>query len=194
MRRDGTIYQKHIVCSNQGERGAHSSQDTIKENATTRTSCDARVQFSICRKGIRRVQKVVLEHNHYLASPDKRHMLRSQRRLVDADKMFISQMREAGIRPAEMYNFSPTVTFCLALAQHVSVQICALFSQPQWQIGKLKLYCFRCLFFFNRRRDQGTRSITVQGGYPLVLLTEARDSKIVTLACCCTGSSQFTHC
>lgn len=49
-------------------------------------------------------------------------------------------------------------------------------------------------FFFNRRRDQGTRSIKVQGGYPLVLLTAARDSKIVTLACCCSGSSQFMHC
>jgi hypothetical protein len=74
-----TIYQKHIVCSNQGERGKHSSHVTSKENATTRTCCNARVQFSISREGIWTVQKVVLEHNHYLASPNKKHMLRSQR-------------------------------------------------------------------------------------------------------------------
>lgn len=74
-----TIYQKHIVCSNQGERGKHSSHVTSKENATTRTCCNARVQFNISREGIWTVQKVVLEHSHYLASPNKKHMLRSQR-------------------------------------------------------------------------------------------------------------------
>lgn len=105
LRRDGTIYQKHIVCSNEGDRDTHSKHVTMKENATTRSCCGARVQFSICREGIWTVQKVILEHNHYLASPDKRHMLRSQRRLLEADKLMISQMREAGIKPAEVYNF-----------------------------------------------------------------------------------------
>ena len=33
-RADGTIYQKYIVCSNQGQRGNHSSHDTSKENAS----------------------------------------------------------------------------------------------------------------------------------------------------------------
>jgi hypothetical protein len=79
LRSDKTIYQKHIVCSNQGQRALHSSHKTLKENATTRTCCEAHVQFSINRDGVWTVQKVVLDHNHYLASPNKAYMLRSHR-------------------------------------------------------------------------------------------------------------------
>ncbi|EEC81876.1 hypothetical protein OsI_25675 [Oryza sativa Indica Group] len=96
---NGTIYQKYIVCSNQGQRQTKSSLDT------TRTSCDACVQFSICRKGIWTVQKVVLEHNHCLVSPNKSHKLRSQRRVIEADRQLIGQIREAGMKPAQVYEF-----------------------------------------------------------------------------------------
>ncbi|KAM0894334.1 hypothetical protein ACQ4PT_024510 [Festuca glaucescens] len=105
LRPDKSVYQKHIVCSNEGERGTHSKHDTLKQNAATRSSCDARIQFSITREGVWTVQKVVLEHNHYLASPDKRHMLRSQRRLVESDKLVIGHMREAGLKPAQVFKF-----------------------------------------------------------------------------------------
>jgi len=37
----------------------------------------ARVQFSVSKEGIWTVQKVVLDHNHYLASPNKLHKLKS---------------------------------------------------------------------------------------------------------------------
>jgi zinc finger SWIM domain-containing protein 3 len=43
LRSDKTIYQKHIVCSNQGQRAQHSSHKTLKENAMTRTCCEARL-------------------------------------------------------------------------------------------------------------------------------------------------------
>ncbi|KAM0863123.1 hypothetical protein ACQ4PT_044794 [Festuca glaucescens] len=66
LRPDKTIYKKHIVCSNEGERHTHSTHETLKQNAETRSRCDARVQFSIARDGVWKVQKVVLEHNHYL--------------------------------------------------------------------------------------------------------------------------------
>ncbi|KAG2558237.1 hypothetical protein PVAP13_2KG291600 [Panicum virgatum] len=66
-RQDGSLYQKHLVCSSEGHRENESSQKDI-----TRRGCDAHVQFSISREGIWTVQKVELEHNHYLASPDKR--------------------------------------------------------------------------------------------------------------------------
>ena len=103
--RPDKVYQKHIVCSSEGERGTHSTHDTVKQNAATRSCCGARIQFSIARDGVWRVQKVVLEHNHYLASPDKRHMLRSQRRLVESDKLVIGHVREAGLKPADVYKF-----------------------------------------------------------------------------------------
>jgi hypothetical protein len=106
LRPDKTIYKKHIVCSNEGERHTHSTHETLKQNAETRSRCDARVQFSIARDGVWKVEKVVLEHNHYLASPDKRHMLRSQRRLVESDKLVIGHMREAGLGLPKCSNFS----------------------------------------------------------------------------------------
>ena len=85
-REDKTIYQKYIVCSNEGYR------------VTKRHY--ARVQFSVSKERIWKVQKVVLDHNHYLASPNKLHKLKSQRRVTEADRMLIGQIREAGIKPA----------------------------------------------------------------------------------------------
>jgi zinc finger SWIM domain-containing protein 3 len=64
-REDKTIFQKHIVCNNQG----HGENEPSK--STTRTGCKSRVQFSISREGFSTVQKVELEHNHTLASPTK---------------------------------------------------------------------------------------------------------------------------
>ena len=49
------------------------------------------------------MQKVVLDHNHYLASPNKLHKLKSQRRVTDM--MLIGQIREAGMKPAQVYEF-----------------------------------------------------------------------------------------
>ena len=51
------------------------------------------------------MQKVVLDHNHYPASPNKLHKLKSQRRVTEADRMLISQIREAGMKPTQVYEF-----------------------------------------------------------------------------------------
>ncbi|KAJ1266146.1 hypothetical protein BS78_08G128500 [Paspalum vaginatum] len=44
---DRTIYRKYIVCSGQGQR-----ENTESTKDTTRTGCDARVQFSVRREGV----------------------------------------------------------------------------------------------------------------------------------------------
>jgi hypothetical protein len=90
---DDTISQKYIVYSSEGNRKNTSSKDVI------RTGCNARVQFSVSHEGVWTVQKVVLDHNHYLATPNKSHKLRSQRHVIEADRMLISQVREAGLKP-----------------------------------------------------------------------------------------------
>jgi len=64
-RLDGSLSSKHFVCSSEGHRKNKSSQKDI-----LRMGCDARVQFSISKEGVWTVQKVKLEHNLYLASPD----------------------------------------------------------------------------------------------------------------------------
>jgi zinc finger SWIM domain-containing protein 3 len=73
---DKTMSSKLLVCSKQGHGDAGSSR------GSTRTGCNARILFSISREGIWTVQQVELEHNHYLASPGKTHMLRSQRHVI----------------------------------------------------------------------------------------------------------------
>jgi len=89
-----------IVCSSQGH-----GENELSQKGITRMDCDARVQFSISKEGIWRVQKVVLDHNHYLASPNKAHKLRSQRQVIETDRKLIGQIREAGMKPAQVYEF-----------------------------------------------------------------------------------------
>jgi hypothetical protein len=60
--------------------------------------CDARVQFSIIKEG-------VLDHNHYLASPNKRGKMRSQQSIEEADMKLIGQMREYEMKPAQVFEF-----------------------------------------------------------------------------------------
>jgi len=72
-RADKTICQKYIVCSCQGHR-----ENELSQKDNTRTGCNARIQFTVSREGIWTVQKVIHDPNHYLASPNKSHKLRSQ--------------------------------------------------------------------------------------------------------------------
>jgi zinc finger SWIM domain-containing protein 3 len=104
-RADGTLSSKYFVCSNEGQKHTSQTDQPRKERATTRSSCKARVQFYICREGVWNVQKVILAHNHSFVSPNKAHMLRSQQHLSNDDKHIISKMQEAGVRPAEIYDF-----------------------------------------------------------------------------------------
>jgi hypothetical protein len=107
-RADGTLCSRYLVCSNEGAKATHATHVTKKERATTRTCCSARVQFTISREGIWNIQKVVLDHNHGLVTPDKSHMLRSQRQLLDVDRHMIDQLRTSGIRQSEIYSFCET--------------------------------------------------------------------------------------
>jgi hypothetical protein len=68
-RQDHALTQKYFNCSSEGF-GKNKSAQNI-----TRTGCEARVQFSVSKDGIWTMQKVVLDHNHYLVTPNKSHML-----------------------------------------------------------------------------------------------------------------------
>jgi zinc finger SWIM domain-containing protein 3 len=98
-RADKTIYNRVIVCSSQ----AHA--ETGSSHATTRMGCKALIKFTVSREGIWTVQKVELNHNHTLATQNKKHMLRSQRQVIDADRHLIAQIREAGMKPTQVYEF-----------------------------------------------------------------------------------------
>uniref|UniRef100_A0A8I6WED3 Protein FAR1-RELATED SEQUENCE n=1 Tax=Hordeum vulgare subsp. vulgare TaxID=112509 RepID=A0A8I6WED3_HORVV len=104
-RADDTLCARYLVCNKEGVKGKHSTHETRKERACTRTSCKARVHFHITPAGVWIIQKIIAEHNHQMVSPDKVHMLRSQRQLQDVDKQMINHMTLAGIRPSKIYNY-----------------------------------------------------------------------------------------
>jgi zinc finger SWIM domain-containing protein 3 len=89
---DKSISSKFIVCNNQG-------------SGSARTDCGARIQFSVNKEGIWTVKNLVCDHNHYLASPNKKCKLRSQRYVIDADRQLIAQIREVGMKPSQVYEF-----------------------------------------------------------------------------------------
>jgi zinc finger SWIM domain-containing protein 3 len=97
---DDSLSQKYFVCSGEGHRKNEASQMDI-----TRTGCNARVQFSISKENVWTVQKIVVEHNHYLASPNKIHKLRSQREIIESDRKLIGQARRSGMKPSQVFNF-----------------------------------------------------------------------------------------
>jgi hypothetical protein len=70
---DKSIYSKLIVCSKQGY-------------DNTRTDCSARIQFNVTGEGLWMVSNLEIDHNHYLASPNKKCKLRSQRQVIDVDR------------------------------------------------------------------------------------------------------------
>jgi hypothetical protein len=74
-------------------------------NATTRIGSKVLVKFNVSIEGIWTLQKVELDHNHILATPKNKHMLRSQRHVIDADRHLIAQIREAGMKPTQVYEF-----------------------------------------------------------------------------------------
>jgi hypothetical protein len=100
-RKDESLCQKYFVCSGKGRRKNEASQKDI-----TRTSCDARVQFSISKENVWTMQKVVLDHNHYLVSPNKTHKLRSQREIIEADRKSIRQTCLSGMKSSQVFNFT----------------------------------------------------------------------------------------
>jgi hypothetical protein len=88
---DKTISLKLIVCS-QG-------------SGNTKVTCNAHIQFSISREGTWIVQKIVPNHNHYLVSPHNTCKPRSQRHVIEMDRVLITQIREVGMKLVQVYEF-----------------------------------------------------------------------------------------
>jgi hypothetical protein len=96
---DKSLFKKYIVCSSQEYRETESSKNTTKSDSTTR------IQFNVSKEGVWMVQKFIDDHNHYRASLDKAKKLRSQQRVTEADKKLIGQIREAGMRHFQVFEF-----------------------------------------------------------------------------------------
>lgn len=103
-RKDGSVRDRHYLCSNEGTRKEHRTHVTKKPRALERTNCLARIEFKVNRDGMWVVNKFLDEHNHPLASPNKIHMLRSHRKKLPVQRAFITEMDYIGVKPAQAYD------------------------------------------------------------------------------------------
>lgn len=85
-RKDGTVRNRHFLCSNEGARQKHRTHVTKKPRETVRTNCMARIEFKVSQDNVWVVGKVIYEHNHPLVRPHKAHLLRSHKRVEERER------------------------------------------------------------------------------------------------------------
>lgn len=103
-RKDGSVRDRHYLCSNEGARKEHRTHVTKKPRALERTNCLARIEFKVSRDNIWVINKFLDDHNHPLASPNKIHMLRSHRKKLPIQRAFITDMDYVGVKSGEGYD------------------------------------------------------------------------------------------
>ncbi|KAL6517929.1 hypothetical protein OROMI_033630 [Orobanche minor] len=97
--KDKNLLSRKFCCSAEGERPDDERDLYVKKHrAETRFDCEAMMR--IYRKnGKFELTEFVEEHNHYLASPNKVHLLRSHRKISPAAAMQIEMAHKVGIAP-----------------------------------------------------------------------------------------------
>ncbi|KAJ4953101.1 hypothetical protein NE237_029933 [Protea cynaroides] len=103
--RTGEIIGRCFCCSLQGYRNASSikPEDRKKIRQETRTGCKAMMSIRRKKGGRWVVSQVVMEHNHALTSPNKRHKLRSHRKIIEWE--VLENMRSEGVGTNLLMNF-----------------------------------------------------------------------------------------
>ncbi|KAL6570653.1 hypothetical protein OROGR_000203 [Orobanche gracilis] len=97
--KDKNLLSRKFCCSAEGKRPNDERDLYVKKHrAETRFGCEAMMR--IYRKnGKFELTEFVEEHNHYLASPNKVHLLRSHRKISPAAAMQIEMAHKVGIAP-----------------------------------------------------------------------------------------------
>ena len=92
-----TMIARIFCCSCEGQLEKHPKGTPSKSRAVTRTGCMARFQVKLGANGNYNVTEFITDHNHKLASQDKVHLLRSQRKIQPAQAGLIDNMQSAGL-------------------------------------------------------------------------------------------------
>ncbi|KAM3296980.1 hypothetical protein ACQJBY_039052 [Aegilops geniculata] len=92
------IRTKKFVCSKAGFKDK-SKEQCQRKRADTRVGCMAEMTIKISGNGKYVVSSFEDAHNHELVTPSKAHLLRSQRRITEAQKAQIDILNDSGIRP-----------------------------------------------------------------------------------------------
>ncbi|KAF3679774.1 hypothetical protein FXO38_02609 [Capsicum annuum] len=102
------IRQKRFVCYRHGEKEERprKSNKASFNHIDTRSNYPAMISFKRqTPNNPFMVDRFVMEHNHEMASPKKRHLLRSARSITKTKKLVIENTINAGIKPIATYSY-----------------------------------------------------------------------------------------
>ncbi|KAL6899203.1 hypothetical protein ACP4OV_005861 [Aristida adscensionis] len=90
------IRTKDYFCSKEGLKEGEKLTDANFNDPHTRTNCKAMVRFRVNDQGEWKVIRLVSDHNHNLARPEERHLLRSARSLIAGRSSSVEVMLYSG--------------------------------------------------------------------------------------------------
>ncbi|KAM3228658.1 hypothetical protein ACQJBY_059959 [Aegilops geniculata] len=105
------VRTKRFMCSREGFRAEKSKEikdpsnpsKKNRKNTTTRCGCDAHIFVKLCGDNTYKIQSWVEHHSHGLVSPDKRHLIRSNRRVTERAKNTLYTCHKASIGTCQAY-------------------------------------------------------------------------------------------
>ncbi|XP_039119362.1 protein FAR1-RELATED SEQUENCE 5-like [Dioscorea cayenensis subsp. rotundata] len=102
--KDGVIHCRRFCCSKKGKRTQDKRYENLKiHRAETRTGCLAHMIISREDSGMFIVSSFEGQHNHELARKEFAHMLRSHRKISEAQATQLELAYKAGLTPTEIY-------------------------------------------------------------------------------------------
>jgi hypothetical protein len=107
---NGIVYWKRFLCSRQGFR-KNKCNDNIQHSGgkkthnlfETRCGCDAYIYVKLSSGNRYTIEAMIEEHNHGLVSPDKRHLLRSNRSVSERAKNTLYNCHTASMGTSQAY-------------------------------------------------------------------------------------------
>uniref|UniRef100_A0ACD5Z9K2 Uncharacterized protein n=1 Tax=Avena sativa TaxID=4498 RepID=A0ACD5Z9K2_AVESA len=102
------VRTKRYMCNREGfksEKGKEIDDPSKKrrKNTTTRCGCDAHIFVKLCGNDTYKIESWVEHHNHGLVSPDKRHLIRSNRQVSERAKNALYTCHKASIGTCQAY-------------------------------------------------------------------------------------------
>lgn len=105
------VRTKRFMCSREGFRTEKNKEikdpsnqsKKSRKNTTTRCGCDAHIFIKLCDDNTYKIQSWVEHHSHGLVSPDKRHLIRSNRKVNERAKNMLYTCHKASIGTCQAY-------------------------------------------------------------------------------------------
>ena len=104
--KEGAEKYKYFVCSKEGFKRTSVKVNSNRKVKLTREGCDAMVGFKRTKEGTYVLYKFYEGYTHLLATPTKRHLLKSSRHVNSVHRCLFKSLSRANIGPAKAHRIS----------------------------------------------------------------------------------------